>query len=193
MVSMLSMFKSIIIAVSFSLLLTSTVSAQKYSSKNGRISFYSETAVEKIEAENTQVNSALDIATGDFVFKTLIRGFEFQKALMQEHFNENYMESDKYPNATFNGKVTNLKDINLAKDGKYNVTVDGDLTMHGVIKKISVKGTMEVKAGSIFADSKFNVLIKDYDIKIPNTVINNISESIEIKVSVELKKLTTYK
>jgi hypothetical protein len=190
---MLRMFKTISITASVLLMMISTVSAQKYSTKNGRISFYSETAAEKIEAQNTQVNSALDIATGDFVFKTLIRGFEFEKALMQEHFNENYLESDKFPNSTFKGKVTNLKDVNFAKDGKYNVTVEGDLTMHGITKKVSVKGTMEVKAGSIYADSKFKVLIKDYNIKVPNTVINNIAESIEIKVSVELKKLITDK
>jgi hypothetical protein len=186
-------FKSFLIVAGISLVFMSAVSAQKYSTKNGRISFYSETAAEKIEAQNTQVNSALDISTGDFVFKTLIRGFEFEKALMQEHFNENYMESEKFPNSTFKGKVTNLKDINFAKDGKYNATVEGDLLIHGVTKKVSVKGTFEIKAGSVFADTKFNVLIKDYNIKVPNTVINNISESIEIRVSVELKKLTTDK
>jgi len=184
-----STFKSILIAVGMSFCIISAASAQKYSTKNGRISFFSETAAEKIEAQNTQVNSALDITTGDFVFKILIRGFEFEKALMQEHFNENYLESDKYPNSTFRGKVTNLKDINFTKDGKYNATVEGDLLIHGVTKKVSVKGTFEIKAGSVFADSKFTILIKDYGVKIPNTVINSISESLEIKVSVELKKL----
>jgi polyisoprenoid-binding protein YceI len=182
-----------ILFTSLFLAISSVTSAQKYSTKNGRISFYSETPAEKIEAQNNQVNSALDIATGDFVFKTLIRGFEFPKALMQEHFNENYMESEKYPSSTFKGKVSNLKDINFSKDGKYNAIVDGDLLIHGVTKRVSVKGTFEIKAGSIFGDAKFNILIKDYNIKIPNTVVNNISESLEIKVSVELKKLTTDK
>jgi polyisoprenoid-binding protein YceI len=167
--------------------------AQKYSTRNGKISFYSETPAEKIEAQNNQVNSALDISTGDFVFKTLIRGFEFSKALMQEHFNENYMESDKYPNSVFKGKVSNLKDINFNRDGRYNAVVDGDLTIHGVTKKISVKGIFEIKGGTISGESKFNILIKDFDIKIPNTVVNNISETLEIKVSVELKKLATDK
>ena len=95
------------------LLITTSVTAQKYMTKTGQIRFSSETPVEKIEATNNQVNSAMDISTGDFVFKVLIRGFEFKKALMQEHFNENYMESDKMPNSTFTGKITNLKEINF--------------------------------------------------------------------------------
>ena len=82
--------------------------AQKYITKNGYIKFYSETPIETIEAHNRQVNSALDRETGDFVFKVLMRSFEFEKALMQEHFNENYVESENFPNATFKGKVTNL-------------------------------------------------------------------------------------
>jgi len=183
-------FKTLFILAVLLFVSASVVSAQKYSTKNGRISFFSETSAEKIEAQNSQVNSALDIQTGDFVFKTLIRAFEFEKALMQEHFNENYLESDKFPSSTFKGKVSNLKEINFSKDGKYNVTVEGDLLIHGITRKISVKGIFEIMAGSIFGDARFNVLLKDYNIKVPNTVINNISESIEIKVSVELKKLT---
>lgn len=182
-------FKSILIAVGLSFCIVSAANAQKYATKNGKISFFSQTAMEKIEAHNNQVNSALDISNGDFVFKALIRGFEFEKALMQEHFNENYLESDKHPNSIFKGKIMNIKDINFTKDGNYNVMVEGDLTIHNVTNKVSVKGTVEVKAGDILADAKFNVLLKDYRIKVPNTVINNISETIEIKVQVELKNL----
>ena len=171
------------------LLIFSGAYAQKYSTKNGKISFFSQTPVETIEAHNNQVNSALDITNGDFVFKVLIKGFEFERALMQEHFNENYLESDKYPNSTFRGKITNIKDINFARDGKYSAVVEGDLTIHNVTKKVSVKGTIEVKAGEIQADAKFNVLLKDYDIKVPNTVINSISQSQEVTVSIGLKKL----
>jgi hypothetical protein len=180
--------KSIIIA-GFSLCIISAASAQKYATKNGKISFFSQTPVEKIEAHNNQANSALDISNGDFVFKVLIKGFEFEKALMQEHFNENYLESEKYPNSIFKGKITNLKDINFSKDGKYNVIVEGDLTIHNVTQKVSVKGTIEVKDGTILASTKFNVLLKDYNIKIPNTVINSISQSQEITVNVGLTKL----
>jgi hypothetical protein len=91
--------------------------------KAGTIKFSSATPMEKIEGTNRQVNSALNFSTGDFVFKVLIRGFEFEKALMQEHFNENYVESDKFPSATFVGKVTNIADINISKDGVYNANV----------------------------------------------------------------------
>ena len=183
-------FKSIFIAFGLSLCVISAASAQKYATKNGKISFFSQTPAEKIEAHNNQVNSALDIANGDFVFKVLIMGFEFEKALMQEHFNENYLESDKFPNSTFKGKITNISDINFSKDGKYNVMVEGDLTIHNVTKKVSVPGTIEIKAGDIMAEAKFDVLLNDYSIKVPNTVINSISETQEITVNVELKKLS---
>ena len=100
------------------ILVASAGYSQKYITKNGYIKFYSETPMETIEAHNRQVNSALDISTGDFVFKVLIKSFEFEKALMQEHFNENYMESDKFPDATFTGKITNLSSINFIERWK---------------------------------------------------------------------------
>jgi hypothetical protein len=171
-------------------LLTSTlVNAQKYMTKGGTIKFSSETPMEKIEAVNHQANSALDFSSGNFVFKVLIRGFEFEKALMQEHFNENYMESEKFPNSTFSGKISNLKDVNLGKDGVYKVVVEGDMTMHGVTNKIKVNGTLEVKAGKVTAKSSFNVAPKDYNITIPKAVIKNIAEAIQVDVMVQLDKL----
>lgn len=176
----------------FFLLLTlglGTVQAQKYITKNGNIRFFSSTPVEDIEAHNRQVNSALDQQTGDFVFKILMKSFQFEKALMQEHFNENYVESDKFPNASFIGKVLNIKDIDFAKNGSYNATVEGDLTIKGVTKKVAEKGTFEVKDGKVIGKSTFNVLLADFDIKIPNTVASNISKSIQIDVDVNLEKL----
>ena len=162
--------------------------AQKYITKTGYIKFYSDSPLEKIEAHNRQVNSALDIATGGFVFKVLMKSFEFEKALMQEHFNENYVESDKYPNATFVGKVTNIKNLDLAKDGTYSVNVEGKLTLHGVTKDISEKGTFEVKQGKLTGKSKFNIAVADYKITIPGNVGNNISKTIEVTVDITLDK-----
>lgn len=162
--------------------------AQKYITKNGFIQFYSDGQMEDIKADNKQVSAALDAATGEFIFKVLMKSFEFEKALMQEHFNENYVESEKYPNATFKGKITNLKDVNFTKDGKYNVTVEGDLTMHGVTKKVTEKGVLEIKGGKIIATSTFSVLLSDYNISIPKAVTNNISNSIEIRVNITLDK-----
>lgn len=167
-----------------------TVQAQKYMTKNGNIKFYSETPIETIEATNNQVNAALDSQTGDLVFKVLIKSFQFEKALMQEHFNENYMESDKFPNSTFAGKVTNLTAVDFSKEGSYEATIEGDLTIHGVTKKISEKGTFTVKAGDkIHGISKFNVKPADYSIKIPGAVVKNIAETIEVTVDIELSKM----
>jgi hypothetical protein len=166
-----------------------SVHAQKYMTKNGNISFFSETPLETIKADNYQVNAALDTQAGDLVFKVLIKSFQFPKALMQEHFNENYMESDKFPNSTFKGKITNLSDINFSKEGTYDAMIEGDMTMHGVTKKISEKGTFTVIPGDkIKGSSKFNIKPADYDIKIPGAVVKNIAESIEVTVDIELAK-----
>ena len=169
--------------------LTNYLFAQKYITKAGNIEFFSKAQMEEIKATSKQVSAALDATTGDFVFKVLMKSFEFEKALMQEHFNENYVESDKFPNATFKGKITNLKDVNFAKDGTYNVTVEGDLTIHGVTKKVTEKGVIEIKGGKVNASATFNILLADYNVTIPNTVVNNISKSIEIRVNTVLEKL----
>jgi len=170
------------------LLTSSLANAQKFITKGGTIRFFSDTPMEKIEGINRQASSALDFATGNFVFKVLIRGFEFEKALMQEHFNENYMESEKFPNSTFTGKINNIKDVNLAKDGVYKVVVEGDLMMHGVTNKVKVNGTLEVKSGKVNGKSTFNISPKDYNITIPKAVIKNIAEAIQVDVNVSLDK-----
>jgi len=177
-------FKVIILLAG--LIFSTIVFSQKFVTKNGHIRFYSKAPLEDIEAHNRQVNAALDQSTGDFVFKVLIKSFEFEKALMQEHFNENYMESGKYPNSTFKGKITNLKDINFSKNGDYQAKVEGELTIHGITRPVSTTGTFTIKDGKIQGKSKFNVKLADYDIKIPKAVVNNISETIEIMVDVML-------
>ncbi len=177
-------------SIIFTLLFITTISAgaQKFITKTGHIRFYSDSPLEKIEANNRQVNCAFDLATGDFVFKVLMKSFEFEKALMQEHFNENYVESDKFPSATFIGKVTNFKDVNPSKDGIYDVNVEGRLTMHGVSKNISEKGTFEMKQGKLIGKAKFNIAVADYKITIPGNVGNNISKTIEVTVDLTLDK-----
>jgi hypothetical protein len=171
------------------MLMALQASAQKYITKTGQITFYSETSLETFQADNRQVNAALDPLTGDFIFKVLIKSFQFEKALMQEHFNKNYMESDKYPNSTFQGKVTNLTEIDFNKPGTYPVTIEGDMTMHNVTRKISEKGTFTVEAGVVKGTSKFHIKPADYGIEIPKTVINNIAEVIEVTVNVDLNRL----
>jgi len=169
------------------LLLTAIVGissyAQKYYTKNGLVSFYSKAPIEDITADNNQVLSVLMTNTGDIQFSMLNTGFHFKKAMMEEHFNEDYMESNKYPKSTFKGKITNLSAINFTKDGSYAATVSGDLTMHGVTNKITASGTITVKSGAVSASSKFTVHLADYKITIPSVVKNNIAENVEITVS----------
>lgn len=161
---------------------TQLIQAQKYVSKAAHIWFYSHTPVEDIEAHNRQGVSILDATNGDISFSVLIKVFDFKIALMQEHFNENYMESDKFPKAGFKGKITNIDKINFMKDGSYPAEVSGDLTIHGVTKQITTKGTIVIKGQTVTATSKFLVSPKDYDIKIPQVVENKIAKQVEITI-----------
>lgn len=181
--------KNTIFVFMLAMLFSVSVLGQNYLTKTGHIKFYSETPIETIEAHNHAVNAALNPGSGDFVFKVLIKSFEFEKALMQEHFNENYMESDKFPNATFVGKITNINDIDFSKEGSYEATVKGDLSIHGVTKAVEQNGTFTVGDGMINGKSVFSVLLEDYEIKVPGAVKKQISESIEITVDVMLEEV----
>ncbi|UAY52272.1 YceI family protein [Ferruginibacter albus] len=156
--------------------------AQKFYTKNGLISFYSKAKLEDIKADNNEVLSVINPATGEIQFSLLNTGFHFPKATMEEHFNEDYMESEKYPKSTFKGKITNLSDINFTKDGTYNTTVTGDLFIHGVTNKVTATGTITVKNGVISSNSKFKINLSDYKINI-SIVKNNVAETIEITVA----------
>jgi polyisoprenoid-binding protein YceI len=159
--------------------------AQKYMTENGYIGFFSHTPVEDIKADNNQVAGILDASTGEMVFQVLIKSFHFEKALMEEHFNENYMESDKFPKSTFTGKIINLSAINFSKNGIYDVTVEGELSIHGVINKVTTKGSVEIVTGGINANSKFNIIPEDYKIDIPGVVRNNIAKTLEVTVTMK--------
>jgi len=138
--------------------------AQKiYQTKSGKVKFFSTTPVEDIEAINNQVDSKIS-DKGQLVFMVAMRGFTFKNALMQEHFNENYLESSKYPKATFMGTFSNLKDIDFSKDGVYKTTVSGEMKIHGVAKPVTASGTIEIKAGKVSAKSVFKLTITDYGI-----------------------------
>jgi polyisoprenoid-binding protein YceI len=153
--------------------------------RNGFIGFYSHTPMEDIKAENNQVAAVLDAGTGEMVFQVLIKSFHFEKALMEEHFNENYMDSEKYPKSTFKGKITNLSSVDFSKNGTYDVTVEGDLTLHNVTNKVNARGTIEVITGGINANSKFNIAPEDYKIEIPGVVREKISKDLEVTVSMK--------
>ncbi|MGN6532294.1 MAG: YceI family protein [Ginsengibacter sp.] len=162
--------------------------AQVYYTKNGNISFFSKTVLENIDAENNQVISVLNAETGALQFSLLNNAFHFPKAKMEADFNENYMESDKYPKSTFKGTITNLNDVNFNKDGSYPVKVNGDLTVHGVTKNISTPGTITITNGNVSAVCSFKVMVADYKIQIPSIVSNKIGESIEVKVDCNYQK-----
>jgi len=144
-------------------------------------SFFSKAPLEDISAKSSRGMSAIDISSKSIYFKVSIRTFEFRKRLMQQHFNEEYLESSKYPYAEFKGKY--LEDIDLAKDGIYQVTVQGNLNIHNVTKNYTVKGQIQVDKGKIAANSKFRVRVADHRIKIPRLVIKNIAEVVEVQVS----------
>ncbi|OCX50246.1 polyisoprenoid-binding protein [Mucilaginibacter sp. PPCGB 2223] len=149
--------------------------------KNARITLFSKAPIEDIEAKSEKGTSVYNSATGDLVFSVPVSSFVFQKSLMQEHFNENYMESDKYPTATFKGKVSGTVDV--TKDGSYPVNATGVLTVHGVSQNRTIPGTITVKGGVVSMSSEFMVKCVDHKITIPTIVFHNIAESIKITVS----------
>lgn len=174
-----------IIALILFLLLLNAQAQNKYFTKTGKISFFSSTPLENIEAHNNRVTSVIEESTGNIEFSVLIRSFKFEKALMEEHFNENYMESDKFPKSIFKGKITNVKDINFQKDGSYEAKVEGDLTIHGVTKKVMQTAKIEIKNGKVSAACDFKVKLADYNIKVPSAVGNKIAEEIDVKVNID--------
>jgi hypothetical protein len=164
---------------------------QKYFSKTGKISFHSDTPLEKIEATNTSASTVLDASTGNLEWAVLIQGFKFDKALMQEHFNENYMESATYPKAKFKGKIDNLSSVNFKKDGDYNVTVSGQMEIHGVTKPVTATGVITVKGSTISAKSKMSVAVADYGIVIPKVVAENIAKNVDIAIQADYQPMPT--
>ena len=171
------------VLVSLLFVLSNAAIAQKFFTKNGNISFFSTTSLENIKADNNQVMSVLNAATGEMQLSVLIKSFHFKKALMEEHFNENYMESNKFPKSTFKGNITDISKVNFNKDGNYPVTVSGDLFIHGISKKITTDGKINISGGKISGTAVFKVSLSDYAISVPRVVENNISKTIEITVN----------
>lgn len=174
--------------VLFSLLTLQSMSQERYFTRNGKVSFYSDAQTEKIEAHNSQATSVLDVTTGNFEFAVLMKAFEFEKALMMEHFHENYAESDKFPKSVFKGSITNMSSVNLSKDGSYPVQYKGSLTMHGVTKEITGTGTLEVKGGKIITASTFMILLADYNIQIPALVKDKVAKEVKVVVNAAYDK-----
>jgi polyisoprenoid-binding protein YceI len=156
--------------------------AQKYGSRDARVFFFSGTPIEDIEATNSKGSVAIDAATGKLQAAVLVTGFIFKSALMQEHFNENYMESKKFPKASFAGTI-DMSKVKMTTDGVYQVKTVGELTMHGVTKPAEVVGTITVAGGKPTVKASFNVKPEDYGIVIPGPVKDKIAKTIRIDIS----------
>jgi len=169
--------------IGLSLTLPAMVFGQRLSTRTGFVGFYSKTALEDIKAENNQVFAIIEPGTKKLAFSLLLKGFVFRKELMQEHFNENYVESDKYPKATFAGTYTGDVDVN--KEGTYKVVVKGELNLHNTSKSVEAPAVLEVKAGHLIGATEFKAKPEDYNIGIPSLVRDKIDKEITVKVHID--------
>jgi len=168
----------VLIGLILSLMQEATPQAALYSTRSAQIVLFSEAPIEDIEAVSKKGYAIINPANGDIQFGVLIRTFEFRKSLMKEHFNENYMESDKFPTAKFKGKINTP--IDISKDGEYNVVAIGDLEVHGISKRRSLQGSIRVINGKMEVSSDFQVNCQDHQIEIPTLVFKNIAETIKV-------------
>lgn len=168
------------------------VNAQdKQFTKTGKINFDATApkSPENIDGINKSVICVLDTKSGAMQFAVMMKGFEFDRALMQEHFNENYVESNKFPKAEFKGTVTNNASVNYAKDGTYPVKVKGKLTMHGETKDVEADGKISIAGGKVAANADFSVPLEEYKISIPQLVADKVAKNAKIKVDCALEPL----
>ncbi len=159
-----------------------------YATAGGLTSFHSSTPAEDIDAVNKKTQAILNVTTGEMAVLMNMRDFDFPNELMEEHFNENYMESAKYPKAIFKGKLDQAVDV--TKNGSYELTATGTFTVHGVSQPRTLKGTITVKDGSLLLNSEFEVALVDHKIEVPKIVFVKIAQVIRVKCSY---MLTPYK
>lgn len=160
------------------------VTAQKYVTEKSFVSFYSHATLEDISAENGRAGGIFNATTNDIAFSVPIKEFEFAKSLMKEHFNEKYLESDKYPKSTFQGKISDF-DFNVS--GVQNAKATGKLFIHGVTKDVEISGTIEKQGTKLLFKSKFIVKLEDYKVTIPQLVWQNIAEQVEVTIDFVFK------
>lgn len=177
------MKKILICIAAFAAMSFTTFQTKVYSTKSGVVTFSATGGVEQIEAKNSQVTCKVS-NTGQIVFLMLIKGFKFDNSLMEDHFNENYMESTKFPKAEFKGNITNIAAVDFSKDGTYKISVTGDLTIHGVAKKTAANGTITVKSGKVSLEGSFKLKVKDFGIKgeyIGDKIASEVSTTVNCK------------
>lgn len=174
------MIKKLLLSLT-AIAISSSIFAQVYVAKTCEVSFFSASPLENIEAIAKVPKTFLNISTNDVQVSISNTAFMFEKPLMQEHFNENYMESEKYPNTVFKGKIN--EKVDWTKEGEQKVTVTGKMSMHGVDKEITINGVVTIKGGEISISSKFKVHVADYNIKVPSLYIQNIAEDVDVKLN----------
>jgi polyisoprenoid-binding protein YceI len=165
--------------------------AQKWFTRDGKV-YFNATAPnspEKIEAYSLSGTCVLDQPTGAVEMSVLVQGFTFERALMKDHFNENYMESNKYPKAVFKGKIENPAAVNWTTDGTYNTNVVGTLTIHDVAKDLTTPLKVTVQDGKPAAEVHFSVILKDYNISIPGLVADKVNKTVKIDIAAPLEPL----
>ncbi|NJN41324.1 MAG: YceI family protein [Flammeovirgaceae bacterium] len=168
------------------LTIANIVLAQKYTTESSEVSFFSKATMEDIKAANTKAKSIFVKDSGEVAFSIPIKDFEFDKNLMKEHFNEKYMETDKYPNSTFQGKITGY---NSEITDEQQAKAIGKLSIHGITKEVAIDGIIQFNEGKISMNSKFTIKLEDYKIKIPQLLWQNIAEEIEVSIEFIYKPL----
>lgn len=179
--------KKILLVLTIGLLITNLAQAQnRLVDKSAKVRFYSESPMENIEATTSQALGILDLDNGKVATSILMKSFNFEKALMQEHFNENYVESDKFPKATFSGTFDS--EVDFDQVGEIIVETSGKLTIHGVTKPVTAVVKMNITKEVITASTTMMVKVEDYEIEIPKVVVNNIAEEIEVTANFTFNK-----
>ncbi len=175
-----------VIALLFLLQIGSAQGQTLYATSTGEVSFFSDTPLENIQAVNKKTGSILNATSRELAVQMRITDFIFPNKLMQEHFNENYLESEKYPTANFKGKIK--ESVDLSVPGTYPVATEGSLTIHGVTKPVVVKGTIVSTGSELKLDFKFQVRTADYEIEVPSLVVTKIAEVIDVTGNMKLVK-----
>lgn len=180
--------KPCILVLAFSMVLNTAMSqSMLYNATKSEFSFYSKAPLEDIEAKNTRAASIINTSNREIVVRIPVSQFQFSNKLMQQHFNENYMESEKYPYATFRGKIN--ENIDPGKSGTYTVSANGILSIHGVDQNRKLTGKLVVGENSMQLETKFDVILADHQIEIPKLVFKKIAEKIEVNASLNYTPL----
>ena len=181
--------KTLVLLVAFLVVTSISFAQDKFYTKTGKVNFYSKAPLEEINGKNKTATAVLDSKSGAIQFAVQMKGFEFEKQLMEQHFNENYVESEAFPRSEFRGFIDNNANINYSRTGTYTAKVKGKLTLHGVTQDVESAATIKINDGSIDASSAFNVLLSDFKISIPSLVKDKVSNSIKIVVDCNLQPL----